>query len=136
MTTVRAGGCACGQVRYELRSDPSDVGYCHCRLCQRTTGAPVVVWATVPLRSFVVTDGEHVLRTYPSTPSGWRQFCCLCGTQLAMQVAHEPDTVDVTVASLDEPAALPPTNHILDASRIPWLTLADDLPRHPGKRGA
>jgi hypothetical protein len=128
------GGCACGQVRYELRSEPSDTGYCHCRICQRVSGAPVLVFTSVPVTDFVVTSGAEVVRSYPSTSAGWRQFCSVCGTQLAMQVTHEPATIDVTVASLDEPATVPPTYHIFEASRIPWFATADTLPRHAAIR--
>ena len=43
----RVGGCLCGAVRYRLTSAPFDTGYCHCRMCQRTAGAPVMVFSTV-----------------------------------------------------------------------------------------
>ena len=34
------GGCLCGAVRYEVSQLPDDdVGYCHCRMCQKATGA-------------------------------------------------------------------------------------------------
>jgi len=33
------GGCTCGKVRYRLNSDPMFVHCCHCRWCQRETGA-------------------------------------------------------------------------------------------------
>ncbi len=32
-------GCLCGAVRYESSEPPSDSNYCHCRMCQRTSGA-------------------------------------------------------------------------------------------------
>ena len=34
------GGCLCGAVRYRATS-PVKTNYCHCRLCQRSAGAPV-----------------------------------------------------------------------------------------------
>ena len=57
-TTPIQGGCACGRVRYELRSQPFDTGYCHCRICQRISGAPALVFTTVPLEDFVVIEGR------------------------------------------------------------------------------
>ena len=36
------GGCLCGTIRYRLMSEPVDPGYCHCRMCQRFSGAPVM----------------------------------------------------------------------------------------------
>ena len=32
------GGCACGAVRYEVTGTPDEVGYCHCRMCQKHLG--------------------------------------------------------------------------------------------------
>mgnify|MGYP006193550841 CR=1 FL=1 len=125
-TTPIQGGCACGRVRYELRSQPFDTGYCHCRICQRTTGAPVLAWASFPVGSFSYTRGEPTL--YPSSNHGHRELCAQCGTQVAYR-DNVATTVDLNVGSLDEPDRITPTCHIWCESRIPWLTIADDLPR-------
>jgi len=126
-TRQRQGGCLCGAVRYALASMPTDIGYCHCRLCQRAAGAPVLVWASVALADFAVVQGSP--RRRRSSAFGERWFCADCGTQLAMRVDDEPDTIDVTVASLDEPAAAPPDFHIFAADRLAWFETRDDLPR-------
>jgi hypothetical protein len=39
--------------------------------------------------------------------------------------------MDVSIASLDTPEAVPPTLHIWTASKIPWFDTGDDLPRYP-----
>ena len=101
------GGCACGAVRYRLEAEPYDAGYCHCVTCRRSTGAPVVAYATVPLEAFVVIAGAP--RKRRSTDFGERQFCGDCGTQLTMHVDHQPDTIDFTIPSLDAPDAVAPT---------------------------
>ena len=54
-----------------------------------------------------------------------------CGTQLAFRDMAEPAALDVTLASLDEPAAVRPSHHIWTSSRIAWFEIADDLPRYP-----
>jgi hypothetical protein len=55
-----------------------------------------------------------------------RLFCPACGTQLALR--DEPDYLDVTLGSLDQPDAVGPSYHIWIASRIAWFDTADDLP--------
>ena len=40
--TMREGGCYCGAIRYRIEGEPLHVNYCHCRMCQRLSGAPVV----------------------------------------------------------------------------------------------
>jgi len=121
------GGCACGAIRYRLGSTPYDAGYCHCRVCQLSSGAPALAFGTVPLEDFVVTAGA--LRRRRSTSFGQRGFCPDCGTQLTMQVDHQPETIDLTLASLDEPDRVAPAFHIWTASRISWFETADTGPR-------
>jgi hypothetical protein len=47
---------------------------------------------------------------------------------------HEPDTIDLTLASLDDPTLFPPRAHIWTSSQVAWLDLGDDLPRHTNAR--
>lgn len=133
------GGCACGAVRFELGSAPFDAGWCHCRTCQLVSGAPAMVFASVAVDDYLFLEGENQVRRFSSSDFGHRLFCGRCGTPLAMRVDHQPETVDFSVATLDEPDRLPPGFHIFDASRIAWFDVADGLPRHaqfrPGTSG-
>ena len=133
------GGCACGAVRYELRSTPFDTGWCHCRTCQLNSGAPAMVFSSVPAGQLVWTRGEDRLKRFQSSSFGHRSFCGDCGTPFLMEVDHQPETVDFSVATLDEPDRLPPGFHIFWGSRIAWFEPGDDLPRHdkfrPDTRG-
>ena len=40
----------------------------------------------------------------------------------------------MVVASLDDPAPLPPQQHIFVADRVPWLNIVDDLPRYAQRK--
>jgi hypothetical protein len=122
------GGCLCGAVRFRLTATPSDAGYCHCRMCQRFSGAPVMAFATVHFGDFVVTRGEPHRRR--SSAFGERWFCRDCGSPLAMRVDHQPDTLDFAVASLDDPGAVSPAFHIWTRSRVPWFEVRDELPKY------
>jgi hypothetical protein len=124
---IFVGGCLCGRLRYEAL-DPIDAGYCHCRLCQRSSGAPVLAWAGLASGSFCYTQGEPA--KYASSDSGRREFCARCGTQIAFRDEGRPDRIDVNIASLDEPASIEPQYHIWVDSRIPWFEIDDDLPRY------
>jgi hypothetical protein len=127
MKTSLEGGCLCGAVRYRIRGAPRSADYCHCRMCRRVAGAPVVVRVTVANDFFNWMTG--VPAVYRSSPDAERFFCRECGTQLALR--DEPDFLDVTLASLDDPEAVHPSYHIWTTSRIGWFDIADDLPRHP-----
>ncbi|THD60086.1 GFA family protein [Phenylobacterium sp.] len=126
-TPCLTGGCLCGAVRYRLASAPFEAGYCLCRMCQRTAGAPALVFATAPLADYVPIRGQP--KRHRSSDFGERWFCADCGSPLAMRADHPPETLDVTVASLDDPTAAPPEFHIWTRSRISWFEVADRLPR-------
>jgi hypothetical protein len=139
MESQGCGGCACGTVRYDLKSSPFDAGWCHCRICQLNSGAPAMAFASVPIGDFVFVTGEDQVKRFKSSPFGHRLFCGACGTPILMRVDHQPETVDFSIATLDDPDAVPPAFHIFHASRIAWFETADDLPRHerfrPDTRG-
>jgi hypothetical protein len=99
----------CGTMRYELESAPFDCGWCHCRTCQLTSGAPAMVFASVPHGHLVWTKGADKVRSVPSSSFGHRSFCGECGTPFLMQVDHQPETVDFSVATLDDPEAIAPS---------------------------
>jgi hypothetical protein len=139
MAEAWTGGCACGAVRYELKSEPFDTGWCHCRICQLSSAAPAMVFATVPAGDLVFVKGAEMVESFASSPFGRRRFCRGCGTAFAMEVDHQPETIDFTVATLDDPARVAPGFHIFWSSRIGWFEPKDSLPRHarfrPDTRG-
>jgi hypothetical protein len=125
-----AGGCVCGAIRFASAAGPVASGYCHCRLCQRSSGAPVLAWASFPVATFAYLEGAPSV--YRSSDHGQREFCARCGTQIAYREIRGAATVDVNLASLDRPEAVPPRRHVWTGSRIPWFETADALPRFEG----
>lgn len=134
------GGCLCGRIRYRLPAVPTDVAHCHCRICQRSAGAPMVTWATVERAAIAIT-GEP--SWYRSSAAARRGFCPTCGTQLffafdADARTSRPDVpvealagIDVTVASLDDPDRCRPIRNIWTTSRRAFLHGFDTtLPDH------
>lgn len=128
LPTHMTGGCFCGAVRYALDAAPARVSYCHCRMCRRISGAPLVAWATYP--SSAVQWSGAPRATLASSPPVRRTFCAHCGTPLTFERLAATQTIDVTVGSMDDPAAVAPADHIWTADQLPWLELHDDLPRH------
>ena len=122
------GGCLCGAVRYTFASAPDDAGYCHCRLCQHSTGAPVLAWATFPAEAFRYTQGTPGI--FKSSDWGQREFCHDCGTQLLFRNTAHGKTVDLNFVTLDDPEQLEPEYHIYTESQLKWFETADQLPRH------
>lgn len=125
-----AGGCYCGAIRFEV-DDLHDAGYCHCSICRRFAGAPLVAWANAPARNFRLTCGAP--RGFAST-AGWvRYFCPDCGSPVYQRVASPPDDdsdlLCILIPSLDAEHTVRPTAHIWCGSGWADLELGDDLPR-------
>ncbi|WP_089341295.1 GFA family protein [Burkholderia singularis] len=124
------GGCACGAIRYRITVEPASAGFCHCRLCQRTTGAAVLAWASVPIGAFEYVKGEP--RVYASSTWAGRRFCVQCGTQLEYRRSNAPETVEFNYATLDDPSRIRPGAHTWYANRVPGVDVAGSLPVFDG----
>jgi hypothetical protein len=126
MSETHTGGCHCGRLRYAFAAPLRDIAHCHCSICRRTSGGIVTTWLTVPLTSFHWTQGSPA--AYASSASCTRYFCARCGCQLSLFTVQSPDSLDITVASLDQPELAPAERHIWTTSRLPWLHLDEGLP--------
>lgn len=122
------GGCLCGRVRYRLDPTAASAAICHCRTCRRAAGAPSVAWATVPAAAFAWT-GPAAPAVHASSPGVARGHCPVCGTSLTWQ--SDAGSIDVTLASLDDPEALPPAAEIWLSHRLAWEPVD---PNRPGFR--
>jgi len=129
---VLTGGCFCGNVRYEITGRPFYSTICHCRDCRRASAAPLVACFSVKRKEFELTRGTP--KSFASSAWGTRTFCPECGTQLTFAHSGLPDEIDVTTCSLDAPESVPPTDHVRTSSKLSWIQLADELPKHSGQR--
>jgi hypothetical protein len=71
------GKCTCGEARYRMTSDPLFVHCCHCRWCQRETGASFALNALIEAdRVILIQGGIEVVNT--PTQSGKGQKIARC----------------------------------------------------------
>jgi len=128
------GGCGCRAVRYRMESAPLVVNCCHCRWCQRESGAAFA------LNAMIETDRVTVLGVAPAmvnTPSasGRGQIIARCPVCRIAVWSHYagagPAIAFVRVGTLDEPDACPPDIHIFTASKQPWVVLPPGVPAVP-----
>lgn len=124
---MHEGGCDCGALRYRVTGEAYDTGYCHCRICQRTSGAPLQAFARIKADQFAYTKGRPAI--YVSSDHGQREFCAACGSQLLYRGRQAPFDVAFNTPTLDDPSAFPPRQHVWYRSRLGWFETADALPR-------
>lgn len=130
---AHTGHCLCGTVRWRAAGIPINVNYCHCEMCRRGSGAPVVAWATFPIKD-VSFSSEPAWRR--SSDHARRAFCAACGSALAWHGDRHPDLLDLTVGTADNPDALGSREHLWTESAVRWLQIKDELPRHTRERGS
>jgi hypothetical protein len=120
------GGCDCRAVRYRLTSAPLVVHCCHCRWCQRESGASFALNAMIESERVVSLGVEPEVVDTPSESGRGQKIhrCPVCRIAVWSHYSGSGPLVKfVRVGTLDEPAALPPDAHIFTSSRQPWLVL-------------
>lgn len=122
------GGCPCGAVRYTVTAPSLGARICHCRACQKAMAAPFLAQAQFP-RAAVTISGTTA--RHRSSERLFRHFCPACGTRLFLEPVDAPERIGIPLATLDQPEAIWPEQHIWVSSKVDWLEIADGLPQHP-----
>ena len=125
------GGCTCRAVRYSMTSAPLFVHCCHCRWCQRETGASFALNAMIESDRLGLLAGTPELVLTPSNSGKGQRIrrCPTCRIALWSHYAGGGDAVSfVRVGTLDEPDRLPPDIHIFTLSKQPWVVLPPGTP--------
>jgi hypothetical protein len=128
MSAGREGGCACGELRYRLSSEPLFVHCCHCLNCQLQTGSAFVINVLIETDRLELLAGEPELVPVPRGTKKqkiWR--CPTCRIALYSQYTT-PRVRFVRAGTLDDPASVAPDVHIYTRSKLPWVELPESVP--------
>ena len=128
------GGCACKAVRYRVETRPLFVHCCHCRWCQRETGASFALNAMIEADRITTLGIEPELVDTPSESCRGQMIarCPHCLVAVWSNYAGAGPLVKfVRVGTLDNPDLLPPQIHIFARSKQPWVVLSADVPAVP-----
>ena len=130
---IVTGGCACGAIRYEFSVEPAAAINCHCRDCQRASGAGFAACLLVWKESFRFLSGEPKYHTkIPERGETMhRGFCVECGSPLGIFEPHRPKLVFLSAASLDGPGRYKPTMDIYIESSHAWDIIDPELEQFP-----
>jgi hypothetical protein len=127
MTIERRGHCLCGAVQFLATGDPKWVAHCHCESCRRATSAAFTTYAGYDAAA-VTWQGEAP-STYQSSAGAARGFCQRCGSPMSFTGERWPGEIHLFLASFEAPASLMPSGHVYVKEQLPWVMLADGLPR-------
>jgi hypothetical protein len=125
------GGCQCGAVRYRLTSAPLSVYNCHCKDCQRLSGAGWSMSMIVREADFAVTGATvQYRRTADSGNVITMNFCAHCHGWMW----NDPPVPGIKVAragTLDDIDWAVPVGNIWTDSKAAWANIDPSLVNFP-----
>jgi hypothetical protein len=119
------GGCQCGAVRFALSAVPVRVSICHCRMCQKASGAPFASLADIPHEHFSWTRGKPA--SFQSSSIAERDFCAACGTPLSYRLIHGSN-IEIMTGAFDRPDRVVPAHQFGTESRLGWVVAIANMP--------
>ena len=127
------GACLCGAVSYAATGEPTMQYNCHCRDCQRMSGAGYLPIMGFPQAAVAITGEVHwYLRTADSGRPASEGFCPTCGARLFGQGEGVPGLMLVMVGTLDDPALFRPDAKIYTRSAPGWDAMDGAVPAYEG----
>jgi hypothetical protein len=128
------GGCQCGAVRYRLGASPLSVYNCHCKDCQRFSGAAWSMSMVVRKGDFTVVQGETDRFAKPADSGRVVEmhFCQHCHGWL-FNLPPAGDVVVVRAGTLDDIDWAAPVGNIWTQSKAAWVTIDPALVNFPGQ---
>lgn len=124
---MNLGACLCGAVGYEVDGPFENLMHCHCSMCRKHHGAPFASFVGASSKGFRWRQGEDAVRRYASSPSSVRGFCGTCGSVTPTLMG---DAVYLPAGNLAGDLGDAGGMHIFVASKAPWFTIGDALPKH------
>src|SRR3979411_2512692 len=122
---VLTGGCQCGAVRFALSATPVKISICHCRMCQKASGAPFASFADIDRAAFSWTRGKPA--AFRSSSVAERDYCADCGTPLSFRRIDGP-RIEIMTGAFDRPDHVVPTQQFGPEYRTGW---GGWVPRQP-----
>lgn len=134
----RTAQCHCGALRVTVVGDPEWVNLCHCKACQRRTGAMLHSGAYfAPAR--VRIEGNSKVYARPAD-SGYHMhfhFCPECGSNVYWQASRFPTHYGIAVGAFADPNFPLPAFSVWQESMHRWLRLPAEVQQfEQGRIGA
>ena len=133
----RTAECHCGALRVVVSGEPERVYVCHCKSCQRRTGAVVHSGAGFAKANCRIEGESRIyVRTAESGKAIHFHFCPTCGSNVYWEQERFPDLIGIAVGAFADPDFPKPTFSVWEESRHDWVGLPDGLERFTQGRGA
>lgn len=138
MADVKAGGCYCGENRFEISAPAVDTHHCHCSICRRLQGGAFVTLSIFPKNAFRWVKGGD-LASFDSSAKVHRHRCKKCGSPLTITFeGHESFAPMIAIMRSNLDAGSEPDHpadtlrHAFWPDRVKWLELNDRIKKVDG----
>ncbi len=126
-------------MRFEVTEPLLVASYCHCKRCQRRSGAAASANAHPAPGTFRIVAGivagEDRLRVWKPEDGGEKWFCGDCGSSLFGRNPSHPDSIGIRMGAFDDDPGIRPSVRQFVAYAAPWEPIPNDgLPRHRESR--
>ena len=127
-----SGSCLCGQVHYTADAEPMFTGVCHCKDCQKQSGAAFSIVVAIPQAALSIQGSP---KTYAKTGDSGKgvvaKFCPNCGTTITSEPELMPGASILRAGTLDDTSWLQPAMEIYCDSKQNWVQLGGGLRSFP-----
>jgi hypothetical protein len=120
------GACNCGAVRFEISEPLIAAYYCHCRRCQRRSGAAASANALSAPGTFRIVAGDESLRTWTPEEGREKWFCGECGSAVFGSDPNRADPISIRMGALDRDPEIRPSVRLFVNYAAPWEPIPDD----------
>jgi hypothetical protein len=122
------GSCACGQLKYEIRSAIyGPINYCHCWRCRKQSGASFGTSASIRSADLVILTGADQMAFWESSPGMRRFFASCCGSPIYKANEDKPEELRIRLGTLDTDPDVEVEMHFMVGSKAPWVKIEDRL---------
>jgi hypothetical protein len=129
------GGCQCGTVRYRIKAAPLGLYACHCKDCQRSSGAAFSMSMLMQAADVELLSGE--LNGFDKAADSGRTVrmlgCVQCGTKVWNEPLATPGRLVLKPGTLDDSTWARPVGNIWTDRALPWVTIDWSQPHFPGQ---
>ena len=124
----RTACCQCGALRATVTGEPTVVNACHCKACQRRTGAAMHSGAYFK-KAQVRTEGPETIYTRNAEDGRTISFhfCPTCGSSVYWHLDLRPDHYGIAVGAFADPNFPPPSYSVWEETKHVWVQLPDGI---------
>lgn len=128
MTERLTGKCLCGGVSFAVDVESTDVDACHCSICRRWTGGPLMV---VEHKGPIEFEGREYIQIYASSEAMDRGFCRVCGSTLFTKLNNQ-DHYFIAAGLISEGDKLALVEEIFIDDKPPYYAFANETHKMTG----